>query len=143
MTDYHTDLTRVDYIISEFEHYWETPWGVTDSKFDTCRVDRPRRGDPFKLMGIMNHMLNKRAGDIKYPDQKAAPVTNSLESIQKQIDLCIGLHTAQPNVVLVSTLFTGWSAATIEPMLTWDYLQLDWVNIGDAAKAQRVLNRLQ
>ncbi|POR31844.1 PI-PLC X domain-containing protein [Tolypocladium paradoxum] len=117
--DYHADQTRVDYIISEFNHYWETPYGITDRRFPTCRVDRPSGGDPTKLMGIMNHMLNFKVGDIVFPDLLDAGNTNSLASIQKQVDLCKSQGKPQPNVVL-----------------------LDWVNIGDAQEAQLVLNGL-
>ncbi|KND89669.1 PI-PLC X domain-containing protein [Tolypocladium ophioglossoides CBS 100239] len=117
--DYHADQTKVDYIISEFSYYWETPYGITDRNFPTCSVDRPSGGDPTKLMGIMNHMLNFKIGDIVFPDMPDAGNTNSLASIQKQVDLCKSQGKPRPNVVL-----------------------LDWVNIGDAQKAQLVLNGL-
>lgn len=99
--DYHANLTKVDYIMDEFSYFWETPYGVTDSNFPTCAVDRPKGGDPSQLMGIMNHMLNNRSGVIVYPNQPAAPTTNSIPSIQKQVQLCKGQWSEQPNVVLV------------------------------------------
>ncbi|KAL3960738.1 hypothetical protein ACCO45_005855 [Purpureocillium lilacinum] len=117
--DYHTDQSKVDYIISEFDYFWETPYGITDKAFPTCAVDRPAGGDPQKLMGIMNHMLNFKVGDIVFPDQLDAPRTNSLDSIRKQVDLCKSQGRPQPNVIL-----------------------LDWVNIGEAEKAHLVLNGL-
>ncbi|UNI20597.1 hypothetical protein JDV02_006669 [Purpureocillium takamizusanense] len=117
--DYHADPSKVDYVMSEFDYFWETPYGVTDKAFPTCAVDRPGGGDPQKLMGIMNHMLNFKIGDIVFPDQLDAPRTNSLDSIRKQVDLCKGQGRPQPNVIL-----------------------LDWVNIGEAQKAQLVLNGL-
>ncbi|RCI09070.1 hypothetical protein L249_5103 [Ophiocordyceps polyrhachis-furcata BCC 54312] len=117
--DYHADLTKVDYIIPEFDHFWETAYGITDAEFPTCSVDRPTGGDPNRLMGLMNHMLNFKLGDIVFPNMLDAATTNSLASIQKQVDLCKSQGKPQPNVVL-----------------------LDWANIGEAQKAQQVLNAL-
>ncbi|KAF4507895.1 hypothetical protein G6O67_004346 [Ophiocordyceps sinensis] len=117
--DYHSDQAKVDYIINEFDYFWETPYGITDKAFPTCSVDRPSNGDTKKLMGIMNHMLNHKIGDIVFPNMLDAASTNSLASIQKQVDLCKSHGKPQPNVVL-----------------------LDWVNIGEAQKALQVLNGL-
>lgn len=100
--DYHSDQSKVDYIINEFDYFWETPYGITDNKFPTCNVDRPSNGDAKKLMGIMNHMLNFKIGDIVFPNMIDAVTTNSLASIQKQVDLCKSNGKPQPNVVLVS-----------------------------------------
>lgn len=91
----------MDYILNEFDYFWETPYGVTDSDFPTCSVDRPDSGDPDNLMGIMNHMLNFRIGSIVIPDMFDAATTNSLLSIKKQVDLCTSQGKPQPNVVLV------------------------------------------
>lgn len=118
--DYHADLSKVDYITPEFSHFWETPYGVTDRCFPTCAVDRPTGGDPRRLMGIMNHMLNYRFGDIVFPNMPDAATTNSLDSIQRQVYLCKGQGKPQPNVIL-----------------------LDWVNAGEAQRAHRVLNELE
>lgn len=52
-------------------------------------------------MGIMNHMLNFRIGHVVFPDRLNADKTNSLASIQKQVELCRRLGRPQPNVVLV------------------------------------------
>ncbi|KAI8673874.1 hypothetical protein NCS55_00709200 [Fusarium keratoplasticum] len=117
--DYHMDQSKVDYIISEFDYFWETSYGVTDDSFPSCDVDRPENGDPTKLMGIMNHMLNHDILGIVVPNQIDAAKTNSAESIQKQIDLCEGNWGRRPNVVL-----------------------LDWVNVGDAMDVQVSLNGL-
>ncbi|KAI8725200.1 hypothetical protein NCS52_00090600 [Fusarium sp. LHS14.1] len=117
--DYHMDQSKVDYIISEFDYFWETSYGVTDDSFPSCDVDRPENGDPTKLMGIMNHMLNHDILGIVVPNQIDAAKTNSAESIQKQIDLCEGNWGRRPNVVL-----------------------LDWVNVGDAMEVQVSLNGL-
>ncbi|KAH8699669.1 PLC-like phosphodiesterase [Ilyonectria robusta] len=117
--DYNMDESKVDYIINEFDYFWETPFGETDSDFPTCEVDRPENGDPSELMGIMNHMLNYDLLGIAVPKQEAADETNSEESIQKQVDLCEGQWGEKPNVVL-----------------------LDWINIGDAIDMQVSLNGL-
>ncbi|KAM0340089.1 hypothetical protein ACHAPU_010662 [Fusarium lateritium] len=100
--DYNTDESKVDYIINEFDYFWETPYGETDSSFPTCEVDRPENGDPTKLMGIMNHMLNYKVFGIVIPNQIDAEETNSAESIQNQVDLCGGNWSRRPNVILVS-----------------------------------------
>lgn len=52
-------------------------------------------------MGIMNHMLNYNFFGIIFPDIDSAGETNSMESIQAQVDLCVKEHSVQPNVVLV------------------------------------------
>ncbi|KJZ79546.1 hypothetical protein HIM_01015 [Hirsutella minnesotensis 3608] len=117
--DYHTDQSKVNYIMSEFDYYWETPYGITDKNFPTCSVDRPTNGDTKKLMGIMNHMLNFQIGKIVFPNMIDAASTNSVASIQKQVDLCKSQGRPQPSVIL-----------------------LDWVNIGEAQKAQQLLNKL-
>lgn len=96
------DESKFDYIINEFDYFWETPFGETDSSFPTCEVDRPENGDPTKLMGIMNHMLNHDVLGIVIPNQVDAEETNSAESIQSQVDLCDGNWSRRPTVVLVS-----------------------------------------
>jgi hypothetical protein len=96
------DESKVGYIINEFDYFWETPFGETDSSFPTCEVDRPENGDPTKLMGIMNHMLNHDVLGIVIPNQVDAEETNSAESIQSQVDLYEGNWSRRPNVVLVS-----------------------------------------
>ncbi|KAL9567985.1 hypothetical protein ACKAV7_007813 [Fusarium commune] len=110
---------KVDYILDEFDYFWETPFGESNSSFPTCEVDRPEKGDPTQLMGIMNDMLNHDVLGIVIPNQAGAKKTNSEYSIQKQIDLCEGNWGRRPNVVL-----------------------LDWVDVGDAMDAQISLNGL-
>ncbi|SCO77842.1 uncharacterized protein FRV6_02054 [Fusarium oxysporum] len=117
--DYNMDEGRVDYILDEFDYFWETPFGESNSSFPTCEVDRPEKGDPTQLMGIMNHMLNHDVLGIVIPNQADAKKTNSEYSIQKQIDLCEDNWGRRPNVVL-----------------------LDWVNVGEAMDAQISLNGL-
>lgn len=112
LADYHSDQAKVDYIINEFDYFWETPYGITDKAFPTCSVDRPSNGDTKKLMGIMNHMLNHKIGDIVFPNMLDAASTNSLASIQKQVDLCKSHGKPQPNVVLVSLAAAPWVLLT-------------------------------
>lgn len=99
--DYNMDQSKVDYIINEFDYFWETPYGITDKSFPTCAVDRPPNGDPNHLMGLMNHMLNYKIGDIVFPDQFDAFNTNSEASIQAQVNRCVAATSHQPNVILV------------------------------------------
>lgn len=113
------DEKKVPYIIDEFKHFWETPFGETDNNFPTCEVDRPNKGDPSKLMGIMNHMLNYKVLGITFPDMDSAIKTNSAKSIDAQVRRCVGEHGMQPNVVL-----------------------LDWISVGQAFKVQKTMNGL-
>ncbi|GKU01866.1 tat pathway signal sequence [Fusarium langsethiae] len=117
--DFNMDESKVDYIVNEFDYFWETPFGELDSSFPTCEVDRPENGNPVELMGIMNHMLNDNVLGIIIPSQHRAKETNSAGSIQSQVDLCKGEWSTRPNVVL-----------------------LDWVNVGDAMEVQLSLNGL-
>jgi len=119
LMDYNSNQDDVPYILDEFSFFWETTYGVTDSSFPDCDVDRPSGGDPTKLMGIMNHMLNYEVVDVTFPDMDAASNTNSESSIGAEIDLCISQHSVQPNVVL-----------------------LDWINIGQAIDEGNSLNGL-
>ncbi|KAL5623312.1 hypothetical protein FOBRF1_002562 [Fusarium oxysporum] len=73
--DYNMDEGRVDYILDEFDYFWETPFGESNSSFPTCEVDRPEKGDPTQLMGIMNHMLNHDVLGIVIPNQADAKKT--------------------------------------------------------------------
>lgn len=102
LMDYNMDESKVDYIINEFDYFWETPFGELDPSFPTCEVDRPENGDPAELMGIMNHMLNDNVLGIIIPSQHRAKQTNSAKSIQGQVDLCQGEWSTRPNVILVS-----------------------------------------
>jgi hypothetical protein len=117
--DFNMDKSKVDYILNEFDYYWETPFGVTKPSFPTCKVDRPKNGNPAELMGMMNHMLNDKVFDIVFPNQRDAKKTNSAKSIQGQVALCESQWSKTPNVIL-----------------------LDWVNVGDAMKVQLTLNGL-
>lgn len=53
-------------------------------------------------MYIINHMLHIEILDIQAPYGIMAGVTNSVNSIVAQADLCEGTYSRAPNVVLVS-----------------------------------------
>jgi hypothetical protein len=108
------DESKVDYILNEFDYYWETPFGVTDPSFPTCEVDRPKNGNPAKLMGMMNHMLNDKVFCIVIPNQRDAKKTNSAKSIHGQVALCEGKWSKTPNVVLVSVSSTSYMHRVID-----------------------------
>ncbi|TQN63728.1 PI-PLC X domain-containing protein 1, partial [Colletotrichum shisoi] len=87
--DYHSDTSKVDFILDEFQYYWETPFGETNAGFPRCNVDRPQGVDPGGRMYLVNHFLDVELfAGIKIPDQFNAPRTNSLQSIDKQVNLC-------------------------------------------------------
>ncbi|EPE06641.1 tat pathway signal sequence [Ophiostoma piceae UAMH 11346] len=121
--DYHTDTSKVDYILDEFSFIYETPFDTTDPKFAQCTVDRPPNGDTTKLMGLVNHFLDVEIDifgeQILIPDTLKTGKTNSLASITAQTSLCVSQHTRTPNFVL-----------------------LDFISVGDALKAQKQLNGL-
>jgi len=108
------DESKVDYILNEFDYYWETPFGVTNPSFPTCEVDRPEKGNPAKLMGMMNHMLNDKVFGIVIPNQRDAKKTNSAKSIHGQVALCEGKWSKTPNVVLVSASSTLYMHRVID-----------------------------
>jgi hypothetical protein len=113
------DEKKVPYIMDQFKHWWETPFGITDASFPTCEVDRPNKGDPKKLMGIMNHMLNYKVLGVTFPNMDSAIKTNSAKSIDAQVKRCVDQHKMRPNVVL-----------------------LDWINIGQGFQVAKTMNGL-
>ncbi|KAF6805109.1 phosphoinositide-specific phospholipase c-like phosphodiesterases superfamily [Colletotrichum sojae] len=119
--DYNSDTSQVDYILDEFKYFWETPFGETDSNFPRCNIDRPNGLDPNMYMYIVNHFLNIEIFGIKIPDLINAPKTNSLGSIDKQVNLCRGQWGKTPNVIL-------------------GFQKFDWINVGEAIRAQNQYN---
>ena len=99
--DYHSDTNSVNYILDEFQYFWETAYGITDSNFPSCDLDRPTGVNPDNLMGMMNHFLDFDLFGIKIPNQVEAPNTNSQGSIEKQVNICRGKWGRTPNVILV------------------------------------------
>ncbi|OLN85558.1 hypothetical protein CCHL11_05798 [Colletotrichum chlorophyti] len=101
-------------------------------------------------MYIVDHFLNKKFRDSNYstPDQANASGTNSLESIDKQVHLCRETWRKAPNVILVN--FSSFSETEVDVsdrshfwmwvVLTEDAEHLDWINVGQAIKAQNLYN---
>lgn len=122
--DYHSDTGKVPYILDEFQYYFETPFSRTDAKFPDCNIDRPSGAKADGRMYIANHALNFVldifGNKIIIPDQVQASNTNSLASINAEVNLCTSKHGRPPNVVL-----------------------LDWINIGNAMGAQADANKLR
>lgn len=93
----------MDYILPQWDYYWETPFGETNPSFPNCNMDRPDNGNPNQLMMMINHFLNIEIPwvKIKIPDQIRAPRTNSFESINAQAELCKAQWGKTANVILV------------------------------------------
>lgn len=103
--DYYANLTRVPYIIPEFDQYVETPFSPTEDNFDNCDVDRPSPDTPVDdRMIFANHNLNDEFAGILVPARDEAEQTNSLDSIGRQSDLCVDNHGRKPNVVMVCAI---------------------------------------
>lgn len=121
--DYGADATKVPYILDEFAYYFETPFDVTNSSdFDACPINRPPNASPDGRMYIVNHFLDMDIFSIDVPNKGAAGTTNAAQgdgSIGEQAAVCEGLYGRAPNAIF-----------------------LDWVDIGDAIKAQNELNGL-
>ncbi|KFY21827.1 hypothetical protein V491_02932 [Pseudogymnoascus sp. VKM F-3775] len=121
--DYHADTTKVPYILDEFSYCFETPFSQTDPKFPQCSVDRPPNASSAGRFSIINHVLDialtPGKDGVLIPDILAAPTTNSVASIMAQVGLCQKAHGATPNLIL-----------------------LDYVERGEAIKAQNIMNHL-
>ncbi|KAK2748009.1 hypothetical protein CKAH01_18115 [Colletotrichum kahawae] len=86
---------EVGWIIDWFSYSWETPYGELDNNFPHCKRDRPRQHiDESKYMYLINHVWNKAVdgtfeGDsIKITTRHATNITNSMDSINRQVNLC-------------------------------------------------------
>ncbi|PPQ73586.1 hypothetical protein CVT26_010570 [Gymnopilus dilepis] len=117
------DPTSVPFILPEFEMIWETPFSVTDPSFP-CSVDRisgPLQVSDHSYM--INHSLNKNiipiGSGVIVSDPLDAPTTNSVSSIQANVNGCIPLSGANRNP---------------------QFLLLDYVNIGQGFQAANILN---
>ncbi|KAI0717258.1 PLC-like phosphodiesterase [Cerioporus squamosus] len=112
----------VPYILPEFQMVWETPFSVTDASFP-CSVDRINGSlSTEDHMYMINHSLNKDVfgTGIIVSDPLDASTTNGVPSILANAAGCEGFAAGRaPNFVL-----------------------LDFVNIGDGAKAVDQLNGL-
>ncbi|KAJ5758237.1 uncharacterized protein N7511_006931 [Penicillium nucicola] len=118
--DYGADAAKVPYILDEFTYYFETPYDVTDSKFSSCKIDRPSGASAAGRMYVVNHFLDVDILGVLIPDRDKADATNAATgegSIGAQAALCEGLYSRKPNVLLA-----------------------DFVDKGDVIKAQDALN---
>ncbi|KAF7588637.1 hypothetical protein BBP40_005448 [Aspergillus hancockii] len=118
--DYGANPSTVPYILDEFAYFFETPFGVTDSSFPDCSIDRPSGASAGGRMYIVNHFLNVEVLGIKVPDRIRARRTNAASgngSIGAQSNLCQSIYRRLPDVVLV-----------------------DFVDQGEVIKAQKALN---
>ncbi|OQD84327.1 hypothetical protein PENANT_c013G09907 [Penicillium antarcticum] len=75
--DYGADTTKVNYILDEFTYYFETPYGVTDAKFSSCKIDRPSDASATGRMYIVNHFLDVDILGVLIPDRDKADSTNA------------------------------------------------------------------
>ncbi|KAI9366168.1 PLC-like phosphodiesterase [Zopfochytrium polystomum] len=118
--DYTTDITKVPYILPEFQMFFETPYDVTDAtKLTECTIDRPSGASASGRMGLINHFLDYSILGIDVPDEAKADTTNSAASILTQAYACAKLNGNAPKGVLV-----------------------DWMEKGDVFAAERTLNGL-
>ncbi|KAG9231952.1 PLC-like phosphodiesterase [Amylocarpus encephaloides] len=108
--DYHSDTSKVSYILDEFSYFFETPFDVTDQNFNDCSLDRPKDSDPAGKMYIINHFLDVDIFGILIPDKDKTPRTNAATgdgSIGAQSDLCTAKWGRKPKIVLVDYFENG------------------------------------
>lgn len=104
------NTASVNYILPEFDYFFETPYDVTDtSAFQQCPIDRPSGSSATGKMYIVNHFkdVNVLDSGVLVPDKDAAPTTNSEASIIGQVDVCEGLYGRAPKGVLVDWMDEG------------------------------------
>ncbi|KAF7421098.1 hypothetical protein PC9H_011618 [Pleurotus ostreatus] len=116
------DPTQIATILPEFAMIWETPFSVTDPAFP-CSVNRIHGPLPVEdHMYLINHSLNVNiipiGEGVIISDPFEASTTNSVTSIQANVDLCAPLAGDRaPNFIL-----------------------LDFVNRGEGLRAVDLLN---
>jgi hypothetical protein len=104
--DDHADVSRIPFILPEWEYFFENPYNSTDPSFSECAFDRPRGGSPDGRLYIVNHMLHLQLDlipdfPIQIPYALRSFQTNSVRSITAQASLCYRYYGRLPNVVLV------------------------------------------
>ncbi|KAI3322333.1 PLC-like phosphodiesterase [Xylariaceae sp. AK1471] len=115
--DYHSDTSKVPYILDEFAYFFETPFDPQEDQLSICNVDRPAGASADGRLILANHNRNYEVLGIDLPDVVHAGDTNAVASITAQANTCKGLYGRNPNVVL-----------------------LDYVSIGQVIDAQNQLN---
>lgn len=115
-----SDGAPVDYILPEFTMLWEPPFSETNSSFP-CKVDRIAGPlSPQDHLSMLNHNLNIDIFGILISDPEQASTTNGIPSILANANGCAP--------------FAGGVAP--------NFVMLDFVNIGNGAKAVQMLNGL-
>ncbi|KAJ8518941.1 hypothetical protein ONZ45_g4017 [Pleurotus djamor] len=108
-------------ILPEFAMIWETPFSVTDPTFP-CSVNRI--SGPLQVedhMYLINHSLNVNilpVGDgVIVSDPLHADTTNSITSIEANVDLCAPLAgNRAPNFILLDFVDRGEGFAMVEKL---------------------------
>jgi hypothetical protein len=113
-TDYGADEKSVPYLLDEFNYFFETPFDTVDPNFAECTMDRPNKvdGDGKSSMYLVNHFLDVDVlkTSVLVPDRSDAARTNAATgpgSVGAQADLCLGIWSRWPNVVLVDYFDQG------------------------------------
>ena len=112
LMDYGADVSRVPYILPEFDMYFETPFDVTNAAFPSCSINRPPGAKPDGRMYGMNHFLDTDVlgSGIKVPNNGMDFKTNAARgkgSIGAQAAVCAGKYGRYPNFVLVDRFQRG------------------------------------
>ncbi|KAI0180106.1 PLC-like phosphodiesterase [Hypoxylon sp. FL1284] len=115
------------YLLNEFDHVFETAFGVTDTAAFNCTLDRPASQSSASaalsagLLPLINHFLDSPLGSsASLPDADAAPATNSprmspLGSLGLHAQTCRGQWGgARPTFVLVDFFNEGPAVATAD-----------------------------
>jgi hypothetical protein len=113
-------MSRYPYLLDEFLYYFETPFENTDPNFAQCDIHRPPGEDASDRLYLVNHNLQVEIFGIHIPFRLRAGRTNAATgpgSIGAHVDLCTSIHGRKPDVVL-----------------------LDFINIGEAMRAQDMIN---
>jgi len=118
--DASVDMTRVPYILDEFQFVWETPFDSTDASFP-CTVDRI--SGPLAQtdhLNLVNHFLDKALfgiNSVLLPDKSDASTTNSVDSILANAAGCAGLNGGRnPNFVLMDWVDIGQPINAVDQM---------------------------
>ncbi|KAG8916833.1 hypothetical protein FRC02_003523 [Tulasnella sp. 418] len=119
---YGANRTRVDYLLPEFDHMWETPFTITDKKrLKECELDRPSSIGTNGSMYLMHHSLNYRFMGTPgvVPTRYGAKEINTFNSILEHSQACAKMANRWPNFIL-----------------------MDFIDVGEPFKAMRYFNNV-
>ena len=109
--DYGADENKVPYILDQYKYFFETPYDVTDPKYNQCSINRPPGASPDGRMYLVNHFLDKKlVSDLVVPDNGADSRTNAANgpgSIGAQVNLCVEKYGRLPQFVLLDMFDRG------------------------------------